>query len=159
MGEAALAPVGMAAAQLAQVGLDGGRHLMRASVGAVGAVGQGVQPAGPIAAQPAVDRLAADAVAVGDLDHREPVSDDFHDGVEALLCHCELQEHAPDLLASPVVGEAEKGRAVMSTINRISTCHDPDDLPAIRQQPSLASPQIAPCRFDAICVLTSANSR
>jgi hypothetical protein len=125
VGQAALAPVGVAAAQLAQVGLDGGRHLMRAGVGAMGAVGQGVQPAGPIAAQPAVDRLAADAVALGDLGHREPVADDFHDGVEALLCHCELQEHAADLLTSPLIGEAQKGRAVVSTINRNSGTHQP----------------------------------
>jgi hypothetical protein len=34
-----------------------------------------------------------------------------------LLCHCELQEHAPDLLASPLVGEAQEARAAMSTIN------------------------------------------
>jgi hypothetical protein len=66
----------------------------------MGAVGQGVQTAGPIVAQPAVDGLAADAVALGDLDHREPVTQHLHDGVEALLDHCELQEHAPDLLAS-----------------------------------------------------------
>jgi hypothetical protein len=92
----------------------------------MGAVGQGVQSAGPVAAQPAVDGLAADAVALGDLDHREPIAQDLHDGVEALLCHGELQEHAPDLLASPLVGEAEKGRAVMSTINRNSGTHQPE---------------------------------
>jgi hypothetical protein len=72
-----------------------------------------------------VDGLAADPVALDDLDHREPVPDDFHDGVEALLCHCELQEHAPDLLASTKVGEAEEGRAVVSTINRNSGTHQP----------------------------------
>jgi hypothetical protein len=87
------------AAQLTQVGLEVGRHLVRAVAGSVGAVGQGVQAAGPIAAQPAVDGLAADPVAVGDLDHGEPVAQDLHDGVEALFCHGELQEHAPDLLA------------------------------------------------------------
>jgi hypothetical protein len=124
--QAALTPVGMATAQLAQVGLDRGRHLMRTTPGAMGAVGQGIQPAGPIAAQPAVDGLAADAGAVGDLDHREPVPDDFHDGVEALLCHCELQEHAPDLLTSPLVGEAQEARAVMSAINRNSGTHQPE---------------------------------
>jgi hypothetical protein len=32
-------------------------------------------------------------------------------------------------------------------------------VPAIRQQPSLTSPQTAPRRFDAISLLTSANSR
>jgi hypothetical protein len=37
----------------------------------------------------------------------------------------ELQEHAPGLLASPLVGEAEEGRAVMSTINRNSGTHQP----------------------------------
>jgi hypothetical protein len=42
-----------------------------------------------------------------------------------LLCHCELQEHAPDLLASPLVGEAQEARAVMSTINRNSGTHQP----------------------------------
>jgi hypothetical protein len=52
--------------------------------------------------------------------------DDFHDGVEALLCHCELQEHAPDLLASTRVGEAEEGRAVVSTINRNTGTHQPE---------------------------------
>jgi hypothetical protein len=72
-----------------------------------------------------VDGLAADAVALGDLDHREPVPDDFHDGVEALLCHCELQEHAPDLLASTKGGEAEEGQAVVSTISRNSETHQP----------------------------------
>jgi hypothetical protein len=72
-----------------------------------------------------VDGLAAHAVAVGDLDHGEPVAQHLHDGVEALLCHCELQEHAPGLLASPLVGEAEEGRAVMSTINRNSGTHQP----------------------------------
>jgi hypothetical protein len=55
-----------------------------------------------------LDGLAADPVAVGHLDHRESVPQDLHDGVEALLCHCELQEHAPDLLASTKVGEAER---------------------------------------------------
>jgi hypothetical protein len=35
-----------------------------------------------------------------------------------LLDHCELQEHAPDLLASPLVGEAQEGQAVVSTINQ-----------------------------------------
>jgi hypothetical protein len=126
VGQAALAPVGMAAAQLAQVGLDCGRHLVRAAVGPVGAVGQGIQPAGPIAAQPAVDGLAADLVALGDLEHREPVAQHLHDGVAALLCHCELQKHAPDLLTSPLVGEAQEGRAVMSTINRNSGTHQPE---------------------------------
>jgi hypothetical protein len=55
---------------------------------------------------------------LGGLDHREPVAQHLHDGVEVLLCHCELPEHAPDILASPLVGEAEEGRAVMSTINQ-----------------------------------------
>ena len=55
VGQAALTPVGMAAAQLAQAGLDLGRHLVGAAAGPMRAVGQGVQPAGPIAAQPAVD--------------------------------------------------------------------------------------------------------
>jgi hypothetical protein len=74
VGEAALAPVGMVAAQLAQAALNRGRHLMGTGIGAMGAVGQGGKPAGPIAAQSAVDGLAADAVAVGHLDHREPVA-------------------------------------------------------------------------------------
>jgi hypothetical protein len=125
MGQTALSPQGMAPPQFAQVGLDGGRQLVGAMLGPVGAVGQGVQPTGPIPAQPVVDRLAADAVAVGDLDHREPVAQHFHDGVEALLGHGELQEHAPDLLTSPLIGEAEEGRAVMSTINRNSGTHQP----------------------------------
>jgi hypothetical protein len=42
MGEAALAPVGMATAQLAEAGLDRSRHLMRAMPGPMGAVGQRV---------------------------------------------------------------------------------------------------------------------
>ena len=91
----------------------------------MGAVGERVQPTSPIAAQPAVDGLAADAIAVGDLDHREPVAQDFHDGIEALFCHCELQEHAPDLLTSPLVGEAQEAQAVVSTINRNSGTHQP----------------------------------
>jgi hypothetical protein len=33
------------------------------------------------------------------------------------------------------------------------------ELPAIRQQPSHTSPQAAPGRFDAICLLTSADRR
>jgi hypothetical protein len=40
-----------------------------------------------------------------------------------------FQEHAPDLLASTRVGEAEEGRAVVSTINRNSgtiSRHQPD---------------------------------
>jgi hypothetical protein len=94
-------------------------------MGPMGPVDQGVQSAGPIATQPAVDGLAADAVPLGHLDHREPVPQHLHHGVEALLCHCELQEHAPDLLASPLVGEAEEGRAVMSTINRNSGTQQP----------------------------------
>jgi hypothetical protein len=64
-------------------------------------------------------------VALGDLDHREPVPDDLHNGVEALLCHSELWEHAPHLLASTKVGEAEEGQAVVSTINRKSGTHQP----------------------------------
>jgi hypothetical protein len=52
--------------------------------GPMRAVGQGVQAAGGVAAQPGVDGLAAHAVAVGDLDHREPVAQHFHDGVEAM---------------------------------------------------------------------------
>jgi hypothetical protein len=89
------------------------------------AVGKGVQAASLPAAQPAMDGLAADAVALGHLGHREPVTQHFHDGVEALLCHRELQEHAPDLLASPLVGEAQAGRAVVSTINRNAGTHQP----------------------------------
>jgi hypothetical protein len=58
--------------------------------------------------QPAVHGLAAHAVAVGDLDHLESVAQHFHDGVEAWLCHCELQEHTPDLLTSPLIGEARR---------------------------------------------------
>jgi hypothetical protein len=89
------------------------------------AVGKGVQAASLPAAQPAVDGLAADAIAHGHLGHREPVPQHLHDGVEALLCHCELQEHTPDLLASPLVGEAQEGQAVVSTINRNSGTHRP----------------------------------
>ena len=37
--------------------------------------------------------------------------------------------------------------------------HSSPFLPAIRQQPSLASPQAAPCRFDSIRLLTSADGR
>jgi hypothetical protein len=33
------------------------------------------------------------------------------------------------------------------------------ELPAICQQPSLTSPQPAPCRFIAICVLSSTDTR
>jgi hypothetical protein len=115
----------MVPTQLAQAGLDLGGHLVRTTPGPMGPVGERLQPTSPIAAQPAVDGLAADAVALGDLDHRESVPQDFHDGVEALLCHCELQEHAPDLLASPLVGEAQEARAVVSTINRNSGTHQP----------------------------------
>jgi hypothetical protein len=43
VGQAALTPVGMAAAQLAQAGLDDGRHLVRAAAGPMRTVGQGVQ--------------------------------------------------------------------------------------------------------------------
>jgi hypothetical protein len=125
VGESALTPLGMASTQLAQGGFDRGRHLVRAMPGPMRAVGQGVQAAAGIAAQPAVDGLAAHSIAVGYLDHREPVAQHFHDGVEALLCHCELQEHAPDLLASPLVGEAQEGRAVVSTINWNSGTHQP----------------------------------
>ncbi|HEU4397321.1 MAG TPA: hypothetical protein VFU54_05720 [Actinomycetota bacterium] len=143
VGEAALAPVGMVSAQLAQVGFDLGRHLMWAAQRPMRAVGQSVQPAGPIAAQPAVDRLAAHPVAVGDLEHREPVAQHLHDGVEALLCHCELPEHAPDLLASPLVGEAQEARAVVSTINRNSGTHQPVSIRQAstgRAQPDHAGP-------------------
>ena len=55
------------------------------SSGPIRAVGQGLQPAKPIAAKPVMDRLAADPIALGHLDHREPVAQDFHDGVEAVL--------------------------------------------------------------------------
>ena len=61
VGQAALAPAWMVAAQFAQASLDRGRHLVRAAVGAMGAVGERVQPAGGVTAQPAVDSLAADA--------------------------------------------------------------------------------------------------
>src|SRR5262245_16861068 len=90
------------------------------------AVSERVQPSGGVAARPAVHGLAADPVAVGDLDHREPVAQDFHDGVEALLCHCQLQKPAPDLPASTKVGEAEEGQAVVSTINRNARTHQPE---------------------------------
>jgi hypothetical protein len=73
-----------ASAQLAQVGLDLSRHLVGAMPGPMRAVGQGVQAAGGVAAQPAVDGLAAHTVAVGHLDHREPVAQHLHDGVEAM---------------------------------------------------------------------------
>src|SRR5213083_1672739 len=87
----------------------------------------------------------------------------------------ELQEHAPDLPASPLVGEAEKGRAVMSTINRNSGTHQPEptsqastgsahtallaELPAIRQQLRHTLPQAAEHHLVDICLLTSADSR
>jgi hypothetical protein len=50
VGEAALAPVGMAPAQLAQAGLDRGRHLVRTGIGAMRAVGQPLQPVRCVAA-------------------------------------------------------------------------------------------------------------
>jgi hypothetical protein len=53
----------------------------------------------------------------------DPRAQDLHKGVEALLRHGELQEHAPDLLTSPLVGEAQEGRAVMSTTNRNTGTH------------------------------------
>jgi hypothetical protein len=65
---AAAGPVRTVAASLAQAGLDRGRHLVRAMPGPIRAVGQDLQPARPIAAQPAMDRLAADPVALSDLD-------------------------------------------------------------------------------------------
>jgi hypothetical protein len=46
-----------------------------------------------------------------------------------MLLWTRFQEHAPDLLASTRVGEAEEGRAVVSTINRNSgtiSRHQPD---------------------------------
>ena len=33
-----------------------------------------------------------------------------------VLCHCEFQEHVPDILTSTRVGEAEEGWALMSSI-------------------------------------------
>jgi hypothetical protein len=96
-----------------------------------------------------MDRLAADPIALGDLDHREPVAQDFHDGVEVVLCHCELQEHALDLLTSTRVVEAE-GRAghvnhqpehwnpsagiSTTTINRVRAQGDVGALPEICQK-------------------------
>jgi hypothetical protein len=50
VGEAALTPAGMAPAQLAEAGLDRGRHLLRAAIGSMGAVGQGLQSAVGVAA-------------------------------------------------------------------------------------------------------------
>ena len=50
VGQAALAPVGVAAAQLAQADLEVGRHLVRATPGPMRAVGQPVQPITCIAA-------------------------------------------------------------------------------------------------------------
>jgi hypothetical protein len=101
----------MAPAQLAQVGLDFGRYLVGAAVGPVRPVGKRLQAAGGgVAAQPAVDGLAADAVALGDLHHREPITKHLHDGAEALFCHRELQKHAPDLLASTWSGRS-RGRS------------------------------------------------
>jgi hypothetical protein len=79
-----------------------------------------------------VDGLAAAAVAVGHLDHREPVPQHLHDGVEALFCHRELQEHAP-VLASPWSAKQKKGRRwcqpSTGTPERISRHHNVKHLP------------------------------
>ena len=75
------------------------------------AIGKDVQAASLPAAQPAVVGLAADAG--GNIDHlgrSEPVPQHLGDGVEALLCHCELQSTLPTYLASPLVGEAQETR-------------------------------------------------
>jgi hypothetical protein len=97
--EAALAPAWMAAAELAQLGPDRGRHLVRAAAGSMGAVGQGVQPAGSVAAQPAVNGLAADAVALGDLDHREPVAQDSMTALKR--CSATVSSRSTLLTSSP----------------------------------------------------------
>jgi hypothetical protein len=132
------------------VGFDRGGHLVGAMPGPVGPVGQGVQATAGIAAQPAVDGLATDPVALGHLYHCEPVTQHLHDGVEALLCHRELQEHAPDLLASTRSGRSRgrsgghvnhqpelwKPSAGITTlsINRISTRPRRGPLPEICQK-------------------------
>jgi hypothetical protein len=55
----------------------------------------------------------------------------------------ELQEHAPDLLASPLVDEAQEARAVVSTINRNSGTHQPEST----GQASTGSAQASPAAF------------
>jgi hypothetical protein len=57
----------------------------------------------------------------------------------------ELREHGPDLLASPLVGEAQEARAVVSTINRNSGTHQPE---SIRQAStgSAQTAQVASCQ-------------
>jgi hypothetical protein len=81
-----------------------------------------------VAAQPAVHGLAAKPKPSATSTTVNPIPDDFHDGVEALLCDCELQEHALDLLASPLIGEAQEARAVVSTINRNLGTHQPESI-------------------------------
>src|SRR4029453_18456653 len=136
--------------------------LVRTTPGPMGAVSERVQPTGPIAAQPAVDGLAADPVAVGDLDDREPVPQDFDDGVAALLCHGELQEHAPDLLASTQGGSQHRkdgrwGQQSTGTLEPISRYqpvkHQPDQHNA-RSGPSVSKlsatlPHPGSCRTPA----------
>jgi hypothetical protein len=107
--------------------------------GSTRAVGQGLQPARPITAPPAMDPLAADPVALGDLDHREPVGQDFHDGVEVVLCHCELQEHAPTSSPRPEWAKQKKdGRSCQpstGTLEPISRHQHDNHQPGPRTRP------------------------
>jgi hypothetical protein len=57
-----------------------------------------------------VDALAADAVALGHLYHREAVTQRLQDGVEALFHQCEFQEHAPDRLDPGGAKQRKGGR-------------------------------------------------
>jgi hypothetical protein len=77
-----------------------------------------------------LDRVAVDTVCVLAMDAIQKAGSG-HPGTARALAPAayalwtRFQEHAPDLLASTRVGEAEEGRAVVSTINRNSGTHQP----------------------------------
>ena len=95
-----------------------------------------------------LDRLAVDTVCVLAMDAIQKAGSG-HPGTARALAPAayalwtRFQEHAPDLLASTRVGEAEEGRAVVSTItvSSISTVQGP--LPEICQKLRYAQPRPA----------------
>jgi hypothetical protein len=85
-------PPGMLATQLTDLGLHRRRGLVRAAAGTVRTVLKAWQASRFVASQPAADRLAADAVAPGDLGDGHPAEHLLH-GVVALLDHALLPQH------------------------------------------------------------------
>jgi hypothetical protein len=101
----------------------------------MGSVGQPLQTAGLVAANPGVDTLTTDAVAFGDLDDGHGVQH-LQDGVIALLGHADAPEHSNPASRPRQQGpQPSRPGQPASTINRHSRQRSPGTVESISRTP------------------------